>query len=131
MALTDAQMTDVRRYAGYPLSGTTIVTSANQDIVYVRFGLSVMSLYTRLTSLSASEETVLDGYLTMLNTLEAAITSASSNLDTDAASVWTHNKNEVNDRTNLYNQHRRAMCGFIGCAPGPALGNGGFSVTRC
>jgi hypothetical protein len=131
MALTDAQMTDVRRFAGHPLSGTTLTINANQDIVYVRFGMTIMSLYTRLTTLSASEETVLTGYLTMLNTLEAAITAASSNLDTDAASVWTHNKNEVSDRTSLYNQHRRAMCGFLGCAPGPALGNGGLSVARC
>jgi hypothetical protein len=131
MALTDAQMADARRYAGYPLAGTTMPITDDQDLVYMRFGMVVMSLHKRLTSLSASEETVLTGYLSSISTLEAAILTASDNLDTAQASVWTWNKNEVSDRTALYNQQRRTMCAFLGLAPGPGLGNGGLSVTRC
>lgn len=123
--LTDAQMTNVRRYAGYWLTGTTQPVNANTDTVYVQFGLTTMSLWTRLTTLSASEEAVLvSTYLTNLAQLETAIIGASDNLDTDAASVWTRNRSEVSDRTALFRQWRLEMCAFIGLAPGPALSSG-------
>ena|SRR5579872_2364255 len=123
--LTDAQLTDARRYLGYPLNGTTFVVTNDQDTVYMRFGMAIMSLHTRLTSLSATEEAVVDTYLTTLNTLEAAIPGSGANLDTDQAAVWKHNKNEVADRSKLYDQWRRRFCEFIGIAPGPTLGSGG------
>jgi hypothetical protein len=130
VALTDAQMADVRRYAGYPLSGTTQPITADYDIVYLIFGMSQMSLYERLTTLSTTEETVLSGYLVDINALDAAIVAAGANLDTDQAAVWTHNKNEVRDRTKLFQQRCRQMCGFIGLAPGPGLGDGTMTITR-
>jgi hypothetical protein len=128
--LTDAQMTDVRRFAGYPLSGTTMPVTSNTDIVYMHYGMVYMSLYTRLTTFSASEETVLGVYLTNLTALEMAVVGAGDNLDTDAAAVWTHNKNEVRDRSNLFDDQRRRMCQFIGLKPGPALSSG-TSLSRC
>lgn len=131
MALTDAQMTDVRRYMGYQLSGTTMPITINQDLVYVKFGMVTMSLYQRLTSLSASEESVLvNNYLAKISTLETAVTDSSDNLDTDQAAVWFHNKNEVNDRMKLFNLWRRQMCEFLGAAPGPTLGQGGTRLVR-
>jgi len=125
MALTDAQMTDCRRFMGYPLVGTTQPINGNQDITYMAFGMIEMSLYTRLTTLTATEEAIVVSYLTTLNTLELAITSASDNLDTDEASVWKHNKNEVSDREGLFDMWRRRMCAFFGIAPGPGLSGGG------
>lgn len=125
MALTDAQMTDVRRFAGYPLSGTTMQITNTQDVVYMFFGVLEMSLYTRLTTLSASEETILTTYLTTLYGLETAIPAASGNLDTDQASVWVHNQSEVTDREALFDMWRRRMCAFVGIAPGPGLAGGG------
>lgn len=101
-----------------------------QDIVYTAFGMVTMSLYKRLTSLNASEETILINYLTKLAALETAVTDSSENLDTDQAAVWYHNKNEVSDRMKLYNLWRREMCGFIGIHPGPALGPGGCQIVR-
>ncbi len=87
--------------------------------------------FRRLNSMSASEESVLiNTYLTKLALLETAITDASDNLDTDVAAIWTHNKNEVSDRMNLFNKWRRLMCSFIGIPPGPWLGNGGTRVVR-
>lgn len=131
MALTDSQLTDVRRFMGYPLAGTTMAITDDQDIVYGYFGMVVMSLHKRLTTLSASEESVLIAtYLTNLYALEVAITGAGANLDTDAAAVWTHNKNEVSDRMKLFDGWRRRLCQFIGIAPGPALGNGGIQLVR-
>ena len=54
---------------------------------------------------------------------------ASANLDTDQAAVWTHNKDEVADRNNLYYLKRRELCAYIGVRPGRAL-SGGASVIR-
>lgn len=129
--LTDAQMTDVRRFMGYQLVGTTMPITGSQDLVYGRFGMVIMSLYTRLTTLSASEESVLiNTYLTNLYALESAIPATGANLDTDQAAVWKHNANEQADRDRLFDSWRRRLCGFIGFAPGPSLGNGGARIVR-
>lgn len=129
--LTDAQMTDVRRFMGYQLVGTTMPITGSQDLVYGRFGMVIMSLYTRLTTLSASEEAVLvNTYLANLYALEMAIPGVSANLDTDQAAVWKHNPREQADRDRLFDSWRRRMCGFIGFAPGPGLGDGSISVRR-
>jgi len=120
--LTAAQMTDARRFAGYAAPGTTMVLDANSDTVYVQYGVVTMSLYTRLTSLSATEEVVLVGiYLANLNSLEGAIPLAGDNLDTDAAAVWKHNSHEVRDRLALLAQWSLRMCVLLGVAPGPGL----------
>ena len=130
MALTDAQMTDVRRYMGYALTGTSMPITADQDLVYGQFGLVTMSLYKRLTTLSASEEAVIDTYLTTLAGLETAIPAAAANLDTDEAAVWKHNRSEIADRSNLFDGWRRRMCAFLGFPPGPGLGTGGMKISR-
>lgn len=129
--LTDQQKTDVRRYAGYPMVGDTPVDNT-RDFAYGWVSPGVWeTLFRRLNSMSASEENVLiNTYLTKLALLETAITDASDNLDTDVAAIWTHNKNEVSDRMNLFNKWRRMMCSFIGIPPGPWLGNGGTRVVR-
>jgi hypothetical protein len=129
--LTDAQLTDIRRYMGYQLIGTTMTITDDNDIVYGQFGMSVISLHRRLTTLSASEETVLiNTYLTTLNMLETAIPMTSDNLDTDQAAVWTHNKNEQRDRDRLFDSWRVRLCEFIGFPPSPTL-NGGTRLVRC
>jgi hypothetical protein len=131
MALTDAQMTDVRRYGGYALAGTTMPITISQDVVYMTFGMVQMSLYQRLTSLSPTEETVLTTYLTQLSAMEQEIVGTGANLDTAQASVWVHNKNELADRNALFDQWRRRMCDFIGLPPGPGLGSGALRISRC
>lgn len=129
--LTDAQLTDVRRFMGYQLAGTTMTITNDQDLVYGRFGMVIMSLHQRLTTLSASEEAVLiNTYLTNLYALETAIPTTSDNLDTDQAAVWKHNARELADRDRLFDSWRRRMCGFIGFAPGPGLGTGSISLVR-
>ncbi|MTD33877.1 hypothetical protein [Paludibacterium denitrificans] len=132
MALTDAQMADVRRYMGYALTGTTMPITNDQDVVYVQFGMVTMSLHHRLTTLSASEEAVLiNTYLAPLNSMEQDIIGIRGNLDTAQASVWTHNALEQSDRDRLFDSWRRRMCQFIGAAPGLGLGlGGGIRVVR-
>ncbi|MBN7122890.1 hypothetical protein BSU01_14395 [Erwinia billingiae] len=129
--LTAGQLVDVRRYMGYPMQGDIPATDTS-DMAYgwVSSG-AWQTLYHRLTTLSAEEEAVVVSYVTTLKTLESAITGAGDNLDTDQAAVWKRNTNEVRDRTRLFNQWRRELCGFIGIAPGPALGNGTTQIVRC
>lgn len=132
MALTAQQQADVRRYAGYPMLADTVADDS-RDFAYGFVSPGVwQTLNHRLNNMRPEEESVLiNTYLTNLATLETAIVSASANLDTDQAAVWTHNKNEVSDRESLFDGWRRRMCAFIGIAPGPALGSGAsFSLSR-
>ena len=55
---------------------------------------------------------------------EQAIWSARSNLDTDQAAVWTHNKSEVRDRWADFSLKRRHLCTLVGVPPGPDLSAG-------
>lgn len=130
MALTDDQMAAVRQHAGYGVVGTTMPITDTSDIVYLAFGMIEMSLYTRLTNLTAVEETRLSTFLTTLDLLWTAISSSTANLDTDQAAVWYHNKNEVRDRTKLYQGEARRMCAFLMLPTGPGLGSGSLSISR-
>ena len=117
MAFTDAQLTDIRRFCGYPAYGA-VATAAESYRFFTAYG----ALEYKMQHLSANEQTVVvTTYLTNLYTLETAIVGAASNLDTDSASVWKHNKSEVADRTALFTQWRLELCGFMGVPPGPAL----------
>ena len=78
----------------------------------------------RLTNLSSSEIAIVRRYLGTLTSLELAIPAASEGLDTDQASMWIRNKNELTDRTRLFDDWRRRLCGFLGVAAGPAVSNG-------
>jgi len=78
----------------------------------------------RLNNLSDSEITIARRYIGNLAALEFAVPAASDNLDTDAAAMWTRNKDELRDRIYLFDEWRRRLCGFLGVPAGPALGNG-------
>jgi hypothetical protein len=82
----------------------------------------------RLTNLSGSEIVIVRRYLGNLTALELAVPAASDNLDTDQASVWTRNKNELADRIRLFDEWRRRLCGFLGVPTGPALTSGTASL---
>jgi hypothetical protein len=114
--LSDSERVDVRRFCGYPAYGAA-PTGMQSWRFFTVYGL----LEFRLTNLSANEIAVVRRYLGTLITLELAVTMAGDNLDTDQASVWTRNKNEVIDRIGLLDVWRRRLCDFIGVPPGPAL----------
>lgn len=126
MAFTTAEKVDIRRFCGYGLYGTGSPLPASGYRFSTQYGV----LEYKMNTLGAEEEAVVrTTYLANLATLEQAIFSVSGNLDTAQAAVWTHNKNELKDRTNLFNQVRRDFCGFLGITPGPELGNGGITVV--
>ena len=82
-----------------------------------------MALEYKLQNIDTDEaNVVVNTYLANLTTLETAIPAASANLDTDAAAVWTHNKNEQRDRERLFDGWRMRLCQFLGVPPGPNFG---------
>lgn len=115
---TDAQLVDIRRFAGYPAYG-------DGDVVFPMPWIlrQYLALEYRLQHISQSEGlVVVNTYLTNLYTLESAIPGTSANLDTDVAAVWTHNKNEQRDRDMLFDSWRKRLCNFLGVPPGPNFG---------
>lgn len=117
MAFTDPERTDIRRFCGYPAAGATDPWPHGHDM-----------LEFRMNNLSDSESVVVRRYLTTLNALELAVPRAGENLDTDQAAVWTRNRDELRDRTRLFDDWRRRLCGFMGVPPGPALAESGLSL---
>lgn len=122
--LTDAERADLRRFMVYPAYGQG-ASGFNGWRFFQAYGL----MEYRFTNAAAAELQVMRKYLADLYPLENAITAAGANLDTDAAAVWTHNKNEVRDRVALFGKWRRELCGFLGIPPGPALGDGGVRIV--
>jgi hypothetical protein len=121
--LTDAEKVDIRRFCGYPAYGAA--PTGMQSWRYFRvYGV----LEFRLTNLSEPETLIARRYLGNLTTLEQAVPAASENLDTDQAAMWTRNRDEPADRTRLFDEWRRRLCGFLGVPAGPALSSGTASL---
>lgn len=118
---TPAEITDIRRYCGYPAFASWGYSFAN--------GMPLLDV--QLVNMSDQEQAVVRLALTALGTLEAAILTAGANMGTDVAAVWKRNRTETWDRIALYDYRRRELCGFCNVPPGPALGDGGGRVTRC
>lgn len=123
MAFADSEKTDIRRFCGYPAYG-----AANSNFQNWQFFQAYGLLEFRMNNLSDAEATVVRRYLGTLTVLEFAVPRAGDNLDIDQASVWTRNRDELRDRTRLFDDWRRRLCGFLGIPPGPALADGGISV---
>ncbi len=124
MSFSDPERTDLRRHCGYPAYGLGNGGFSNWRF-YQAYGL----LEYRLQRLSGAEETVARTYLATLATLERAVTDAGATLDTDSAAAWTRNAREVAERTRLFDDWRRRLCGFLGIPVGPALGDGGTRLV--
>ena len=121
---TSAQLVDVRRFCGYPAYGDGAVVFPYPWIMKFYLALEY-----RLQHISTDEgAVVVNTYLTNLYALETAVPGAGANLDTDAAAVWTHNKNEVRDRFALLDSWRRRLCQFLGVPPGPQMSSSGGSI---
>ncbi len=114
--LTDAQLTDARRFTGYPAYGAGAYGNMGW-----RFFQAYGALEYRLANLSDSELAVVANMLNTLNALEMAVVTSSDNLDTGAAAAWTHNATEVDDRVALLETWQRRLCSFLGVPPGPGL----------
>jgi len=115
---TDAQLVDIRRFCGYPVYGSGAVVFPAPWTMK-----QCMALEYKLQNINTDEaNVVINTYLANLNTLETAIPATGANLDTDAAAVWIHNKNEQRDRERLFDGWRMRLCQFLGVPPGPNFG---------
>lgn len=121
---SDAERTDIRRYCGYPAYG-----AGASGFQGWRFFQAYGLLEYRLSNLAPAEEAVARGYLAQLAPLELEIPATGSRLDTAEAAVWTRNPQELRDRTRLFDDWRRRLCGFLGVPPGPGLGDGQIAVV--
>ena len=131
MALTNQQVVDVRRFAGYSVSGDVQYQVYREQVYTNATTFGSLSMDTRLSSLQPEEETVLTTVmLPNLYAAEAGIGTASSNLDTDQAAVWKHNASEVADRLAHFRYLRIELCRFLGFAEGPTLAQGN-RLVRC
>ena len=117
--LTDAQKVDIRRFCGYPAYGASPAGNIGW-----RFFEAYGTLEYRMNNLSTDEIIVLLDFLNTLYALEAAVPSASGNLDTESAAGWQHNANEVSDRLRLFDSWRSRLCAFLGVPQGPGLVTG-------
>ncbi len=122
--LADADKVDARRFCGYPAFG-----SDPGGFTGWRFFQAFGLLEYRLNNLGQSEIVVMQSYLVTLRLLETGVPNAASNLDTDRAAVWIHNRDEVRDRAALLDDWRRRLCGFLGVPLGPALGGGSIRLV--
>jgi hypothetical protein len=128
MALTAQQLVDIRYYMGYSVTGS-LAFQPYQELVYSNVSYYGISLDTRLANLSPEEEVRLTSYFLLnLPLREAEIQAAQDNLDTDSLTCglpgkggWTHNKQEVSDRRELFSRLRLDLCSFLGFAPGSGL----------
>ncbi len=124
MPFKDSEKTDIRRFCGYPAYG-----AANTGMQSWRFFQAYGLLEFRMNNLSDAEAAVVRRYLGTLTVLEFAVPHSGDNLDTDQASVWTRNRDELRDRTRLFDDWRRRLCGFFGVPPGPAMTDPGMSLV--
>ena len=128
-AFTDQQLTDIRRFCGYPAhaDGAVLFPAPWVNVQY-------LALEYRLQHMSETEGgVVVATYLSNLYTLEVGAIAAAANLDTDQAAVWKHNRTELPERWAAFDALRLRLCGFLGIEPGPNLvtasGSGGVGRT--
>jgi hypothetical protein len=124
MAFTEAERTDIRRHCGYPAYG-----SGAEGFQGWRFHQAYGLMEFRMIRMSGTEEAVVRQYLATLAELEVAIPQSGAMLDTSEAAVWKRNPREVRERTALFDDWRRRLCGFLGIPPGPALRDGGVRLV--
>lgn len=121
--LSDAEKVDIRRLCGYPAYGAA-PTGMQSWRYFQVYGL----LEFRLNNLGDAELVIARRYIGTLNALEVAIPATSDGLDTDQASVWTRNKDELGDRIKLFDEWRRRLCSFLGVVAGPGLSSGSATL---
>lgn len=121
--LTDPEKVDCRRFMGYPTYGGLGELGFQGWRFFQAYGL----MEYRMNNLQPAEYSNVRYYLNFLYQLETALFNAQTNLDTDQASVWKHNKQEVADREGMFRMFRNRLCTLVGVPPGPLLSDGGNS----
>jgi hypothetical protein len=78
---------------------------------------------------TTSPPTVLNGFVPILNFLEAAVAGAHQNLDTIRADVWTARHDEIRQRIALYTWYRHRFAQFLWAKLGMPTGFGNTTLA--
>ncbi|GBR06999.1 hypothetical protein [Acetobacter oeni] len=117
--LTEVEKVNLRRYCWYPVKG---------DESNIQYSWPYFAKYGdfeyKINNLSNAEIEVARSMLNILSCLELGPSQAAQNIDTDKASVWTHNKTEVSERISLFYQQRLELVHFLGVKAGPEWNSG-------
>lgn len=108
---TAAQVVSIRSYCGY---------GSYASYGYVLAG-QMATLDEQMAGMVQAEVTQVVALLELLPVLDTALQSASQNLDTAQASVWTHNASEIADRAKLFRMYRLRLCELFNIPPGPGI----------
>ena len=114
--LTDAELTSIMRYCGYPYRGQGLTTT---DVML--FEETYRTLEYRLSDLRETELADIRGRLAALVAIEAALEGAYATLNVGSAAVFTRNPQEMAERRKDFDYQRRRLCGSLEVPPGPAL----------
>lgn len=112
---TGTQVAAIRQYCGY---------GSYAAYGYILGGAGMAIIDTQISAVVATEQAQIVTVLDLLPGLDTAISGAGANLDTEQASVWKRNLNEVSDRRALFDYYRRRLCELLNVMPGPALSSG-------
>lgn len=125
MALSETEKEAVRYYCGYGMFGAQALPASGY-----RFSVVYGTLeYKMVNFLPGEEDRVRNIFLPNLVTLEQDTFDVRSNVDTDQAAVWVHNKHEIRDRVKLFNYWRLKLCAFLGIPPGEGLSGGSIGLV--
>lgn len=108
MAFTDAELVDLRRFAGYaPLAGQPPAPG------------DAAAFEARLAALTDAEQASVRTMLTRLLSLETTYFSALETVDTKKAAVWERNPNALADALAGLNAWRAQLAASLGVPLGP------------
>lgn len=124
LPLSDDELVYVRWACGYPAEGS----GPTLDPFNRTFALFPM-LEFRINNLQPAEITFVRARVAEIQTAQTGLGNASVSLDTDQASVFKRNKNEVADRESHLDDLRVRLAQFIGVGPGPELRSAARSIT--
>jgi hypothetical protein len=122
--LSDAEKALVRGYCGYQSYG-----NGASGFLPWQFSPQYLTLEFQMNNRRPEEYQEIRGRVTEIQILDQAIPGAGANLDTDAASVWTHNKNEVSERAALMRMRCLKLCQILAIDPGEGLAASGHTLS--
>jgi hypothetical protein len=108
VALSDQEIVDARRFAGYALDD--------------------LAIDARLTNLSTPAEAIVRSTLQQCREMECDLLRSADNLSTAQAAVWQRNKTEIGDREALLYSWRLRLCNLLAVLPGQFIGAIGISM---
>ena len=124
---TDTQLTDIRRFCGFP-------TQSNGQVLFTAQWVNVqyLALEVRLQTCSLAEGAVVVARLAELNAMEALIPQFAAQVNIGVAAVFTRNPQTMNEARRNFDDWRLRLWQFLlpDQPPGPGLINRNSNTIR-